>query len=385
MSVVAPAGFVAGGVASGIKPEGLDLALIDAGAPVTTAAVFTTSRTAAPPVLLGKERVRRGALRAVLVNSGCANAGTGAAGLEDARKMAASAAAVLGCPEEEVLVSSTGPIGSRLPLDLIGAALPELVAGAGSTPAHGLACAEAIMTTDSVPKTAVRHGTGFTVGGVAKGAGMLRPDMATMLAYLTTDAQVPTAAHARRILADAVGVTFNCLNVDGCQSTNDTVVLMANGASGVSPDPEELAEAVLEVCRDLTWQLARDAEGATKVVTIDVVGAASHGDARRIALAVADSALVRSSFYGADPNWGRVLAAVGVAGPAVAAEDVDIDYLDVPVCRSGAGVPFDEDLLASLLGGDFGIRIRVGDGPGACQVITTDLTPDYVRFNGERS
>lgn len=385
MSVVVPEGFRASGTAAGIKPDGaLDLALIDAGEPVAAAAVFTTSWTAAPPVILGRERMTRGRIRAVIANSGCANAGTGAAGLADAREMAARTAEVLGCSEDDVFVSSTGPIGNRLPLDRISAAVPGLVGKLGRRPEDGLACARAIMTTDSVPKTVACRGDGFQVGGVAKGAGMLRPDMATMLAYLTTDA-VADPGLLDRVLRRAVATTFNCLNVDGCQSTNDTVLLLANGASGTRPDPEELGRLVEAACADLALQLARDAEGASKVVTVEVEGAQSNEAARRVGMAVADSALVRSSFYGCDPNWGRILAAVGVAGVPVDPARIDIDYLDVPVCRGGTAVSFDEEELAGRLEGDFSVRIKLGDGPGRARVITTDLTPDYVRFNGERS
>jgi glutamate N-acetyltransferase / amino-acid N-acetyltransferase len=384
--VVAPAGFVAAGTACGIKASGEpDLSLVAAGSPVPAAAVFTTSRAAAPPVVLGRRVLSSGLLRAVVVNSGCANAGTGEAGLADAEAVSACAAEALGARPGEVLVSSTGPIGPRLPVDRIRGALPGLVDGAGRTPEHALAAARGIMTTDSMPKLAGHLApAGWRVGGMAKGAGMVRPDLATMLAFVTTDA-VFDAPELDAVLRRAVDVTFNCLNVDGCQSTNDTVLVMASGESGIRPDPVEFAAAVTEVCRALSRQMAADAEGASKVVDLRVRGAAGDREARALAMAIADSALVRSSFYGGDPNWGRVLAALGAAGVELDPTAVGIAYEGVPVAGGGVGIGADEDQVAALLAGDFTLDVVVGDGPGAAEVVTTDLTPDYVRFNGERS
>ena len=385
MSVVVPRGFSANGVACGIKPDGAkDLALVAAEGLVTTAAVFTRSRTASPSVLLSRERVASGTATGVILNSGCANAGTGEAGMEASERMAAAAAGALDVDERSVLVCSTGPIGSVLPVDRVSAAVPSLVDGLGRSDAHGLAAAEAIMTTDSIPKQALAERDGWSVGGMAKGAGMIRPDMATMLAVLTTDAAVDGALLSSA-LRSSVEVTFNSLNIDGCQSTNDTVVLMASGSSGVTPGPSEVASAVEEVCRSLALQLAADAEGASKVVVLEVRGASSDEAARRLGMAVADSALVRSSFYGADPNWGRVLGAVGVAGVPIEASDVEISYQGTVICAGGVGVAVDEDALSRRLEGDFTVGIAVGDGPGSATVVTTDLTPEYVVFNGERS
>ena len=384
MSVVAASGFRAAGVAAGIKPSGaLDMSLLVADEAVPTAAIFTTSLTAAPPVLLSREHVARGQIRAVVVNSGGANAGTGAAGMEDARTMAATVAESIGCESQEVVVCSTGAIGGRLPLDRIRAGVGRLVAGLGVDDAHAEAAARGIMTTDSVTKQACVRGDGWTVGGMAKGAGMLRPDMATMLAFLTTDADVG-ADTLRGVLRAAADVSFNVLDVDGCQSTNDTVVLMASGRSGIDPGPR-FAEAVEEVCRALALQMARDAEGASKVVTIRVHGAVDDDAARRLALEVADSALVRSSFYGADPNWGRIVQALGVAGAPVEPDAISVAYDGTVICRDGTRVDVDEDELSSRLKGDFVVDIGVGHGPGRVEVTTTDLTPQYVIFNGERS
>lgn len=385
MSVVAASGFRAAGMSAGIKPSGdPDLSLIVADGTVPGAAVFTTSVTAAPPVTVSREHVSSGAIRAVIVNSGGANAGTGEAGEQDARAMAASVAAHIGCTPQEVFVCSTGPIGGRLPLDRITGAVPALVDDLGRDRHHALAVAEGILTTDSVVKMATVEGPGWTVGGIAKGAGMLRPDMATMLAFVTTDAALDAGALSDA-LVPAVEVTFNALDVDGCQSTNDTVLVLASGGSGVVPPPGAFPAALEQVCRDLAFQIARDAEGAGRVVTLDVSGAVDDRSARRIGRAVADSALVRASFYGADPNWGRVIAALGVTGEKVDPSRVRIGYDGTVVCDGGVGLAFDDEELASRLGGDFTVSIVVGDGAGSAVVTTTDLTPDYVLFNGERS
>lgn len=384
MTVVGPKGFKAAGLAAGIKRSGLDMALIAADAPVAAAAVFTTSLTSAPPVEVSRAHVASGRIQAIVVNSGAANAGTGEAGVADAEAMTRAVAHELGCEPTEVVVCSTGPIGGRLPMDRILDSIPRLVADLGHDERHGMAAAGGILTTDSVEKTASVSARGWSVGGMAKGAGMVRPDMATMLAFLTTDA-VATAETLQEILKPAVDTTFNALNIDGCQSTNDTVILMASGTSAVEPSPNELANAVEEVCRSLALQMARDAEGASKVVTIEVSGAADDASARRIGMRVADSALVRSSFYGADPNWGRILAALGVTGEKIDQGEVSISYEGTLVCSGGVASPFADGELASRLVGDFTVGIGVGGGDGYAVVTTTDLTPDYVIFNGERS
>ncbi|MEX2654816.1 MAG: bifunctional glutamate N-acetyltransferase/amino-acid acetyltransferase ArgJ [Acidimicrobiia bacterium] len=384
MSVVAAKGFRAAGLAAGIKRSGLDMALIAADEPVPAAAVFTTSLTAAPPVEVSRAHLASGRIQAIVVNSGAANAGTGEAGVSDAEAMAEAVAVELGCDPADVAVCSTGPIGGRLPTERILAAIPRLVADLGDDDGHASAAAGGILTTDSVEKTASTSERDWTVGGMAKGAGMVRPDMATMLAFLTTDA-VATTETLQAILTPAVDSTFNALNIDGCQSTNDTVILMASGASQIEPSPSELANAVEEVCRSLALQMARDAEGASKVVTIEVSGAADDVSARRIGMRVADSALVRSSFYGADPNWGRILAALGVTGEKIDQGEVRISYEGTLVCSGGVALPFADAELSSRLVGDFTVGIGVGGGDGYAVVTTTDLTPDYVIFNGERS
>ena len=342
MSITAPGGFRAAGLHAGIKQGGaLDTALLVADRPSPAAAVFTTSLTAAPVVTLARKHMVEPTLQAVLVNSGCANAGTGAAGLAAAERLAIATADQLGCQPEEVLVASTGPIGPQLPDERVVARLPAAVAGLSREPGAAAAAARAIMTTDSVPKQATLARDGYVLGGMAKGAGMVRPDMATMLAYVTTDALVPAGAlHAA--LAEAVDITFNCLNIDGCQSTNDMVVLIASGASGMAPDPGDFTAALTTLCRDLTWQMAKDAEGASRAVTMRITGAPDDRAAREIGKKVADSALVRSSFYGGDPNWGRILQALGVTGYPLHQEEVEVAYAGVAVARGGVAADHDE-------------------------------------------
>lgn len=380
MSVTAARGFRAGGIASGIKPNGEpDLALVTAGEPVPAAAVFTQNRAAAAPVTLSRVHIAGGRISAVVVNSGCANAATGAAGMAAAVATAEAVARRLGGSPGEVVVCSTGPIGDALPIERVRAGVEAVELGH-----DGAAAAAAILTTDSVPKEAVSRGRGFTVGGMGKGAGMIRPNMATMLAILTTDA-VADAATLDAALRGAVARSFNALNIDGCESTNDTVVVMASGRSEVEPSRAELGAALEEVCRSLAWQMAKDAEGATRVVTIEVTGAGDDADCLDLARAAADSALVRASFYGADPNWGRILAAMGSTAVSFDPSGVSIAYAGQVVAEGGVASSIDLDGLSEKLAGDFTVSVTVGSGPGACSLVTTDLTPDYVRFNGARS
>ncbi len=386
MSVVAAGGFAAAGVPCGVKAGGvLDLTLLRAHGPAQAAAVFTTSTTAAPAIDAGREAIADGMLEAVVVVSGCANAGTGAAGRAAIDEVATAAAQRLGIASSNVLVSTTGPVGPLLPTDRVVGGLDQVAAGLGSSPEHGTAAAAGIVTTDSVTKEATTRADGYTIGGMAKGAGMVRPDMATMLAFLTTDAVVD-APTLQKSLREAVDVTFHCLNIDGCQSTNDTVAILASGDSGVEPDPAGFTRHLTEVCLDLVRQMAADAEGASRVVTIEVTGASDDATARHLGRAVADAALVRSSFYGGDPNWGRLLVALGVAGHPVDPLAVGVRYAGVTVAEHGVAVGHDEEaLLAALETGDFTVDLTVGGGPGRATIVTTDLTPEYVRFNGERS
>lgn len=379
MSVTAPDGFVAAGVDVGIKGPGrLDLAVVVAeGGAVPAAGVFTQNRAAAAPVVLSRRRLAAGRARAILLNSGCANAATGERGWKAAEATTGAVAAALGCPPTEIMAMSTGPIGSYLDVDAIAARVPELVGQA--TKEGGTTAAEAILTTDSRTKTVVVNGPNFILGGMAKGAAMLRPDMATMLAVLTIDASVE-APTLQRVLTEAAAVTFNSLNVDGCESTNDSLVLLASGRAG-SASESELGESVVKACSALAAEMAADAEGASKTVRILVTGAAEDLLARQVGRAISDSALVRASFYGADPNWGRILAAVGTC--PVDVNQVSISYQSVSVFRSGSPVAHVE--LEGLLDSDFVVQVDLGPGQGRAEIITTDLTPEYVRFNGERS
>ncbi len=383
MSVTAAHGFSAAGAACGIKPGGVpDLAIVVAEAVANAAGVFTTSSTAAPPVHVSRRHLSSGSAKAVVINSGCANAGTGGQGHTAAIATAQAVAAAYGCDPSDVLVCSTGTIGPQLPVERIVHALPLELA---SDPQAGADAATAIMTTDSVRKEAARSTGGFTIGGMAKGAGMIRPDMATMLAVITTDAVVGSM-RLQRALEGAVQVSFNALNVDGCQSTNDTVLILASGASGVEPDGESFTDALVEVCSDLAHQIAADAEGATRVVILRVTGADDDDEARELGKFVADSDLVRASFYGGDPNWGRIFAALGAAPISVDPDVISIRFEGVLVAEGGTEAVFDGQALAErLAGGGFGVDVNVGPGSGQATVLTTDLTPEYVRFNGERS
>lgn len=384
MSVTAPKGFVAAGMHAGIKAAGvLDLALVASTAgPIPVSAVFTRCQTEAAPVTLSRQHAANGLAQAVVLNSGCANAGTGRQGTQAAEAMARSVAAALSCQLPDVLVCSTGAIGPQLPPDLPDAA--SALVGSLS-PANGALAAEAILTTDTVIKQIIIEGDGWVIGGMAKGAGMIRPDMATMLAVLTTDAVV-SADTLALLLSQAVDRTFNCLNVDGCQSTNDTVTLMASGASGVTPDHESFLAALEAACSSLARQMAEDAEGASRVVTMKLSGADSDVDAQQLGMAVADSALVRSSFYGGDPNWGRIYGALGVAGVPIEQQDIAIAYNGVTVAEGGSETVYDRlALLDDLAEGEIEVTILVGTGPGRAVIVTTDLTPDYVIFNGEPS
>lgn len=386
MSVTAPRGFLAAGVACGIKPDALDLALLVAEQPAVAAAVFTRNQAAAAPVLQGRSSLQRGRLkRGIVVNSGIANAGTGPTGMQNAELMAATLAAEVGCDTEEVLVCSTGTIGPQLPMGRVVPGIREAASRLESSAESGALAATAIITTDSVVKQAVVEGDGWVIGGMSKGSGMVRPNMATMLAFVTTDAVVEPEL-LQSALTAAVDASFNSLNIDGCESTNDTVIVLASGVSETPLDPTEFAKAMEDLCVDLALQMARDAEGASRVITIDVRGALDDAQARSLGRFVADSALVRSSFYGGDVNWGRILGALGATDVPVDPDTLRISYGGVEVFSSGTEAEFDEAaLLEGMETGDLAIGIDVGNGSGAANIVTTDLTPDYVIFNGERS
>lgn len=382
MSVTAALGFVAAGCHAGIKRRRHDMAMIatDDRRPVACAAVFTQNRFVAPPVVLSRARLAEndGRAAAVIVNSGNANAGTGEPGMADARAMARAAAKALGVGEEEVLVCSTGIIGTRLPMDPILKAAPKL-AGWLSVEG-GEEAAKGILTTDHRVKQAVVRGSTFTVGGMAKGCGMIAPNMATMLAFLTTDANVPRD-ELQRALADAADHTFNILNVDGATSTNDTAMLLASGRCG-APDPAEFADAVHRVCEDLTLQMARDAEGMTRMVRLAVTGAASDAEARAAAKAIAENNLVKCSWHGGDPYWGRLLAAAGSAGIAFDTERSTVAYGGIVVARGGAAIEHDETAVASRAKQpEVDVEVSLGLGNGRAQMIGIDLGPGYIAEN----
>jgi len=389
--VTTPQGFRAAGVSAGIKANGgLDLALLVSDTPATAAAVFTLNRAQAAPVLVSRDHLSRshGVARAVIVNSGCANACTGDDGLQVARAMAAEAARGVGCPVEQVLVASTGVIGVALPLDRIRSGLPAALRALGAD--QGSAAARAIMTTDPFPKEAAARtrlgGRDVSVGGMAKGAGMIEPMMATMLGFVTTDAAVPQPL-LDRALREAVNDTFNAITVDGECSTNDTVMLLANGASGATVDADNYAafvSALRAVCLELALGIVRGGEGATKLVTVSVTGAASAEEARRAAKAIANSPLVKTAIHGGDPNWGRLIAVAGRAG--VEFELARAGVTIGPTVLFKDGRPYDENAPRAaeyLKGKEIDVAVDLGAGSASSTVWTCDLSAEYVRINAD--
>jgi glutamate N-acetyltransferase/amino-acid N-acetyltransferase len=383
VSVTAARGFVASGVHCGVKAAGdLDLSLVATadGQAVPATAVFTSNKMTAAPVLTSRAHLEAtgGRAAAVVLNSGNANAATGGPGREHAEQMCGAVAAELGCRADEVLVCSTGLIGIPLPIDAILAGIPA-VASARSAEG-GPRAAQAIMTTDTHAKEAVSRRRGTTVGGMAKGAAMLAPNMATMLAVLTTDAEVDDRT-LRRALRAGVNGTFNKLVVDGCTSTNDTVILLASGVAG-KPQDGDLELAVGEVCDSLARQMAGDAEGATKVVWVEVRGAATPAEAGIGARAVATSQLTKCSWYGCDAYWGRIASDLGSAGITFDPDRVTVNYGGVVVARDGVSVPHDEEVVqAHMAGRDLWIQVDLGVGNGVDHVLTNDLTHAYVDEN----
>lgn len=390
--VLAARGFLGAGVSAGLKRSGKrDVAVIAGQERCAAAAVFTRNAMAAAPVIVSREHAADGYARAIVVNAGNANACTGDQGVADARAMAEAAAAALGCDARDVLVASTGVIGVPLPVDLVVAGIEEAVEQLDLV--TGDAVAEAIMTTDTFPKqVAVRFevdGRTYTVGGVAKGSGMIKPDMATMLAFLTTDAPLdPEACDAA--LRQAVARTFNRVTVDSDTSTNDMCALLASGAAGgepITPSDERfepVATAVEHVCGELARMIARDGEGATKLITVTVTGARDERDAERAAFAIAESPLVKTAVFGGDANWGRVAMALGKSGAALDPARVRIVFAGILTCENGTAVPFSEEEAArALQAPEVEVVADLGVGDAAATVWTCDLTYEYVRINGE--
>jgi glutamate N-acetyltransferase / amino-acid N-acetyltransferase len=382
LSVTAPRGFRAAGVAAGLKESGQpDVAVVlNDGPSRAAAAVFTRNRVQAAPVTWTRQVVTGGRVRAVVLNSGGANACTGPLGFQDTHATAEHLAAAVEDSAGEIAVCSTGLIGERLPMDKL---LPGVSAAvAEASRAGGLAAADAIRTTDTVVKIAFRRVDGYSIGGMAKGAGMLAPGLATMLCVLTTDADLEPAQLDAALRA-ATAVTLDRLDTDGCMSTNDTVLLMASGAAGVKPEAAEFTLALTEVCADLARQLQLDAEGANKMITIEVVGAASEADAVTAGRAVARNNLLKCAIGGEDPNWGRVLSAVGTTDAVFEPDRLNVAINGIWVCRHGA--PGDERAKVDLTPKDVTITVDLSAGPHSAVILTTDLTTEYVYENSAYS
>ncbi|HEU4361463.1 MAG TPA: bifunctional glutamate N-acetyltransferase/amino-acid acetyltransferase ArgJ [Mycobacterium sp.] len=388
--VTAPEGFRAVGIAAGLKASGgLDMALVfNEGPDYAAAGVFTRNQVKAAPVLWSQQVLTGGRLRAVILNSGGANACTGPGGFQDTHATAEAVATALSdwgteTGAIEVAVCSTGLIGDRLPMDKVLGGVDHLVHEMAGGLAGGDEAARAIMTTDTVPKqVALHHQNNWTVGGMAKGAGMLAPSLATMLCVLTTDAKADPQALGQA-LRRATAATFDCLDIDGCCSTNDTVLLLASGASEITPSQDDLDAAVLAACDDLCAQLQADAEGVTKRITIALTGAASDGDALVAARLIARDSLVKTALFGSDPNWGRVLAAVGMVPFNIDPNRITVSFNGSPVFRDGAPAPGARQV--DLSGPDIGVTVDLAAGGGQASIRTTDLSHAYVEENSAYS
>ena len=376
-------GFVAAAVTAGIKPSGKpDMALVvNTGPEFVAAGVFTRNRVVASPVKLTRKAVADGRLAAVVYNSGNANACNGAQGDADAAVVVQRVADAIGCEAADVAACSTGLIGEQLPLDLMLDAVDPLVAGLGD---HADAAAEAIMTTDTVRKTTlVTHAGGWSLAGMGKGVGMMAPSLATMLVCLTTDASI-TPDMADAALRQATAVTFDRLDIDGSTSTNDTVLLLASGASGITPTQQELDEVVREACEDLARQMQADAEGVTKRVAVTVTGTTTDDMALNAARTIARDNLFQCAMFGSDPNWGRTLAAVGMADADMDPEKISVYFNNQAVCIDSCGTPGARDV--DLTGVDIDVVVDLGTGgPGQATIRTTDLSLGYVEFNSAYS
>jgi glutamate N-acetyltransferase/amino-acid N-acetyltransferase len=392
--LVIPAGFRAAGVKGGIKPSGgLDLAVLASDGPCSAAGTFTTNRICAAPVRWDRAIVPSSRVRAIVVNAGNANAATGATGEANARRTAELAAAALGCRAEEVLVASTGVIGHQLPMDLVELGISAAVAALAGTPEAFRTASLAILTTDTHPKVVslrrTIEGGSVTLLGLAKGAAMIGPRMATMLAFLLTDARIEAGA-LQAILRPAVDASFNCISVEGHTSTNDTVLILASGASGVevgpgTPGAGAFAAMVSEACTELARMIPGDGEGATHRITIDVEGCVDRDEARALARAVADSPLVKTAIHGADPNWGRIVSAAGYAGYDFDESEVSLWLNGTELYRAGTPLPFDAAAVSADLRAnrETTIRLRFQRGDASIRFWTSDLTAEYVRLNAD--
>lgn len=384
--ITAPAGFRAAGVPAGLKSTGArDIAVVvNEGPKKAAAAVFTSNRVAAAPVHWSRQVVSDGRADVVVLNSGGANACTGPEGFGNTHRTAEHVADALGVSAADTIVCSTGLIGVQLPMDKLIGGVDAAVAALGTGGEHdgGAAAAAAIMTTDSVSKQSGFAGTGYSIGAMAKGAGMLAPGLATMLVVITTDADVEPAA-LDAALREATRVSFDRADSDGCMSTNDTVVLMASGASGATPDPAEFSAGLTAVCTDLAKQLITDAEGAGHDIAIRTFNAASEADAELVGRAVARSNLFKTAIFGQDPNWGRILSAVGTTSAAFEPDELDVTINGITVCRGG-GVGDDRDLV-DLTGRDVSVEIDLNAGAAEATIWTNDLTHEYVHENSAYS
>ncbi len=394
-SVTSPRGFRAAGIVAGIKPSGKrDLALMVSDEPATGAAVYTTNRVQGAPIGVCRQHLADGHARAVVINSGIANVCNGDSGRADSQRMCAATAQQLGLQAEDVLACSTGIIGVPLPMDLIESGIPTVVAALRDD--GGPEAAEAMMTTDTVAKhTAVAvdlDGSTVIVGAVAKGAAMIAPNMATMLSVVTTDAAVPPG-QLQQLLVRAVGRSFNCCTIDGDMSTSDTVIVLANGAAmggidtGNDPSPqafETLARAMEHVCRRMAMAMAADGEGATKLITIRVTGGRTEAEARQVGLSVANSNLVKTAVFGNDPNWGRILCAVGYSGVDLDQDTVEVSLCGTPIYGKGKGIPFEDGALSEAMKAkEIDIDVDLKSGSACIEIFTCDLTYEYVRLNAE--
>lgn len=391
--VTYPKGFQAAGVKAGIKKSGnLDLALIYTEKEAAVAGVFTQNAVAAAPVLVSKEVVKAGKAHAIIANAGCANACTGEQGIADAKAMAAITAEQLGCGPQEVIVGSTGVIGVNMPMEKIKSGIGEVVKALAADGSEN--AGKAIITTDTYSKacaTEIELDSGCKVrfGAIAKGSGMIQPNMATMLCYITTDAAIVPGL-LQEALSEIVETTFNMISVDGDMSTNDMVIVMANGAAGnpvikeKNGDYCKFYDALKEICTGLAKRIAADGEGATKFLTINVKGTKSFADAKTVAMSIAKSPLVKTAFFGEDPNWGRVICAVGYAGVPMVPEKTVVRFGGIPVYANGVGAKFDEEKLRGVMAEhDIVIDVEMGLGEAEATVWSCDFSYEYVKINGE--